>query len=199
MLEKYHDLKWNRRQFGFFKILSLREGWSFQTRKTEATCESGGSSWRGCRGRTSHASWRKSRRGSSPGTAATPRSSSLGLIVGDPEGYLVNQVVTSTRTRPCWVSNMTWPAWLDLRTRGPGGLRAPGLLPPRPTCAHPAPPAGHWVSFLLCPPLGAHIPWAPVNNQCPHHFTPHRPSFPVGSEPTTHSHAPSNGKAFLLG
>ena len=35
MLEKYHNLKWNLRQFGSFKILSLREGWSFQRRKTE--------------------------------------------------------------------------------------------------------------------------------------------------------------------
>ena len=42
MLEKYHDLKQNLRQFGSFKILSLREGWSFQTRKTEPTCESWG-------------------------------------------------------------------------------------------------------------------------------------------------------------
>ena len=40
MLEKYHDLKWNLRQFGSFKILSLSEGCSFQTRKTELTCES---------------------------------------------------------------------------------------------------------------------------------------------------------------
>ena len=35
MFEKYHDLKRNLRQFGSFKILSLREGWSFQRRKTE--------------------------------------------------------------------------------------------------------------------------------------------------------------------
>lgn len=39
MLEKYHDLKRNLRRFGSFKILSLRENWSFQTRTTEPTCE----------------------------------------------------------------------------------------------------------------------------------------------------------------
>ena len=39
--------------------------------------------------------------------SCNPTKELLGLSVEDPEGYLVNQVVTSTRERPCWVSNMT--------------------------------------------------------------------------------------------
>ena len=44
---------------------------------------------------------------SSTRTAATPPSSSPGLSTGDAEVYIVNQVVTSTSERPCWVSNRT--------------------------------------------------------------------------------------------
>ena len=42
LLEQYRDLKWHLRQSSAFKIFSLREGWSFQTRKTEHSCECGG-------------------------------------------------------------------------------------------------------------------------------------------------------------
>ena len=42
LLEQYRDLKWYLRQSSAFKIFSLREGWSFQTRKIEPTCESWG-------------------------------------------------------------------------------------------------------------------------------------------------------------
>lgn len=39
--------------------------------------------------------------------SCNPASSSPGLSAGDPEVYMANQVVTSTRERPCWESNMT--------------------------------------------------------------------------------------------
>ena len=203
MLEKYHDLKWNRRQFGFFKILSLREGWSFQTRKTEATCESGGSSWRGCSCRTSHVSWRKQE--------GWLRHHQLDTHSCNP----TKQLPKAEHGRPRGVHREPsghqhkWTALLGVKhdltllarsqNRGPGGLRAPGLLPPRPTCTHPAPPHGHWVSFLLPPTPGAPIPWAPGSSHSSHHFTPPRPSSFVGSESTTHSRARSDGKSSFWG
>ena len=166
MLEKYHNLKWNLRQFGFFKTLSLREGWSFQRRKTEPTCESGGSSWRGCSCRMSRVSWRKQE--------GQLHHHQLHTHSCNP----TKQLPGAERKRPWGVHHEPsshqhkWTPLLGVKhdltlldesqNRGPGGLRAPGLLPPRPTCTYPAPPHGHWVSFLLLPtPRGTHSlnPW----------------------------------------
>ena len=153
MLEEYHNLKWNLIQFGSFKILSLREGWSFQRRKTEPTCESGGSPWQGCSCRTSRVSWRKQ--------DGWLHDHQLHMHSCNP----TKQLPRAERGRPRGVHREPsshqhkWTPFLGVKhdltllagsqNRGPGGLRAPGLLPPRSTCTHPAHHHGHWVSFLL--------------------------------------------------
>ena len=85
------------------------------------------------------------------------------------------------------------------QNRGPGGLRAPGLLPPRPTCTHPAPLHGHWVSFLLLPTLRGTHSLSPESSHSPHHFTPPRSSLFVGFQSTTHSRARSDEKSSFWG
>ena len=199
MLEKYHDLKWNHRQFGSFKILWHREGWSFQRRKTEPTCESGGSSWWGCSCRTSLVSWRKQER--------RLHHHQLHMYSCNPTEQLPGAEHRRRRGvhREPSGHQHKWTPLLGVKhdltllagsqNRGPGGLRALGLLPPRPTCTHLAPPHGHCVSFLLPPTSRAPIPWAPGSSHSSHHFISHRPSSFVGSEPTTHSLARSDGKS----
>ena len=199
MLEKHHDFKWNLRQFGSFKILSLREGWNFQRRKTEPTCESGGSSWWGCSCRTSRVSW-----GKQEGWlhhyqlhthSCNPTEQLLVLSAVDPKVYIMNQVVTSTSEHPCWESNMTWPSWPDLRT---GVLEGSGLQAccvPGPFALTRLPLMGTGSPSSSHPPPGAPIPWAAGSSHFSHHFTPPRPSSFVGSEPTTHSWVRSDGKS----
>ena len=203
MLEKYHDLKWNLRQFGSFKILSLREGWSFQRWKTEPTCESGGSSWWGCSCRTSRASWRKQEgrlhHHQLHMHSCNPAEQVLGLSAGDPEVYIMNQAVTSTSECPCWESNMTWPSWPDLRT---GVLEGSGLQAcclPGPLALTRLPLMGTGSPSSSNPPPGAPILWAPGSSHSSHCFTPPRPSSSVGSEPTTNSQAWSDGKSSFWG
>ena len=167
MLEEYHNLKWNLIQFGSFKILSLSEGCSFQTWKTELTCESWREFLAGLQLQDVTCVLEKEQEG-------RLRHHQLHAHSCDP----TKQLPRAERGRPWGVHREPsghqhkWTPLLGVKhdltllarsqNRGPGGLRPSGLLPPRPTCTHPAPPHGHWVSFLLPPtPRGTHSlsPW----------------------------------------
>ena len=162
MLEKYHDLKWNLRQFGSFKRLPLREDWSFQTWKRAHLWE-WGRFLAGLQRPDFTRFLKKEREGSSPGTAATPPRSSPGLGVGDPgcawwtkgPPAQVNAAAAcqSGRDPRSGTSEPgSWRAQAHLRSPG-APCWALGLLPPLPT------PAGLpllWARSL--PPTPTHVP-----------------------------------------
>ncbi|XP_007452650.1 PREDICTED: uncharacterized protein C6orf1-like [Lipotes vexillifer] len=91
----------------------------------------------------------------SPCTATTLLRSHPRLSVEDPKVYMVDQMATSISEHPCWVSNTTCPTFPDLRTWGPGGLRA---------CCLPWPPALTQLSLLgTGSPSSSHpTPTAPI-------------------------------------
>ena len=159
-------VKWNLRHFGSFKIFSLREGCTFQTQETEPTCESGGSSWWGCSCRTSLVSWRKQERRLRHHQfhmySCNPTEQLPGAEHGRPQGVHREPSGHQHKWTPLLGVKHDLTLLAGSQNQGPGGLRALGLLPPRPTYTHLAPPHGHWVSFLLPPTLrGTHSlsPW----------------------------------------
>ena len=206
LLEQYRDLKWHLRQSSAFKIFSLREGWSFQTRRTEHSCERGGALPTAPGGAGAAAAGERAGGAASPSpaphTQLQPRRAAPQGWVWETRGaHLASRVVTSTSERPGWVPNVTRATSPDLSTgvlEG-SGLQArclPGPLAP--------PSSPRWALVLLPPtpippPAAVPIPRAPGSSHPPHHFTLPRPSVFVGLEPTTHSWARSSGKIFLLG
>ena len=182
-LEQYRDLKWYLRQSSAFKIFSLREGWSFQTRKTEPTCES----WGALSAAPELQPQEKEQEGQLhhhqlPTLHCSPAKQPPRAERGRPT------CTWRTKWSPVQVNTLaecqTWPDPRD-RISESGSWRAQGSRPAAsPAHLHPpAPPC--WALVLLPPtpippPAAWPIPWAAGSSHPSHHFTLPKPSFFVG-------------------